>query len=83
MDELSDEMLKIIDLIKAGEKDLIEQLLKGNSNIFPEQDNDLMLIIFKILWPDGKARINWFDKSEEGFTITRWLLYWSSLKSNF
>ena len=84
--ELSYEMLKIIDLIKAGQVELVEQLLEDNPEICADSSNKTTSKIYSIIWlSDENARDDWYDRSgceEEGWTIKNWLMYWVNFRKN-
>lgn len=74
MDELSEEMLKIVDLIKAGEVDLVEQLLEGNPELYSNYTNDDLTIIYLKLFPWNDPVGDWLERN---ISISSWLGYWA------
>ena len=84
--EVSNEMLKIIELIKAGEVELVEQLLIGNPELCSDSSNEMTNKVYSIIWlTNDDVREDWYDRSgceEEGWTIKNWLMYWVNFRKN-
>lgn len=87
MDELSDEMLKIIDLIKAGQVELVEQLLIGNPEICSDSSNENTTKIYLTIFKDSPdlrtTRSNWYDGMQIGYDIKDWLIYWVNWNKDY
>lgn len=75
--ELSDEMLKIIDLIKAGQVELVEQLLIGNPEICSDSSNENTTKIFQKIFPYDSPVGNWHERTPEKDNKSSWLPFWA------
>lgn len=84
--ELSKEQLALIDLVRAGEVELVEQLFEGNPKLFTGKDDELTRKLHNCyLFPTNVSdRIDWYcQTSEKEWTIKNWLMYWVEFKRKF